>query len=157
MDAIVLRPMRLTRKAYFRLLVLLRIRKAGWLYATLLVTGLFLLIVAGNNPLLIFAGMFNLLWPLVMLAWLYVWTCRKDNEGIYEERNFVLDPDKLLGTTPGGACSEVPWSYIKRLVMIDDRYLLYISAGQMIIIDREAFPDAAAEQRFRQWMAAVKA
>jgi hypothetical protein len=41
--------------------------------------------------------------------------------------------------------------------MIDDRYLLYISAGQMIIIDREAFPDAAAEQRFCQWMAAVKA
>lgn len=148
--------MRLTRKDYFRLLVLLRIRKAGWLYAALLVMGVFLFIVAGDNPLLVYIGLFNLLWPFVVLTWIYVYTLRKDNEVVYEERRMVIHPEKLIGTTPGGASSEVPWSYIKRVVIIDGRYLLYISAGQMIIIDKEAFPDISAEERFRQYLPAVE-
>jgi hypothetical protein len=39
-------------------------------------------------------------------------------------------------------------------VEIDGRYLLYISAGQMLIMDKAAFPDAAGEVQFRQWLAA---
>jgi hypothetical protein len=40
---------------------------------------------------------------------------------------------------------------------IDGRHLLYLTAGQMIILDKSAFPDAEAEQRFLVWLAARKA
>ena len=152
MDTIRLKPMRLTRAAYFRLLVKIRLRTIGWLYGLMLVLGLFYLINWSGEPLHMVITMLCLGWPVFMLAWFYAWTGRKDNRGIYEERCFVLDQEKAVGTTPGGGRSETPWSYVQRMVDLDDRYLLYITAGQMLIFDKAAFPDKDSEVRFLSWL-----
>jgi len=156
-EAITLHPMQLTPMSYFRLLVRLKLRKSGWLYGLLILMGLFYLYTWDGEPLHTFITVFSLAWPLIMLVWLYAWAHRKDNKRIFEERRFVLDPEKLVGTTPGGGRSEIPWSYIQRTTEIDGRYLLYLTAGQMIILDKAAFPDAEAEQRFLGWLAGRKA
>ncbi|MEX1133033.1 MAG: YcxB family protein [Flavobacteriales bacterium] len=152
METICLKPIRLTRSAYFRLLVKIRLRKTGWLYALLLVMGFFYLVKWSGEPLHMFITILCFGWPLFMLAWFYVWTGRKDNRNIYEERYFVLDEEKAVGTTPGGVRSEIPWSYVQRVVEVDGRYLLYISAGQMLILDKLAFPDKDSEARFLSWV-----
>ena len=154
MDQIHLKPMRLTRKAYFRVMVLLKVRKDGWLYVALIAMGLFLLVTVKDDHMQFFIALVAFAWPLFVLVWFYAWAHRKDNVRMYEERIFVLYPDKLVGTTPGGGRSELPWSYMQRVVEVDGRILLYISAGQMVILDRSSFPDRDAEQRFRQWLAA---
>lgn len=155
MDAIALKPIKLDRSAYFRLLVKIRLRRNGWLYGLLIAMGLFYLITWNGQPFHAFITLLCFGWPLLMLAWFYVWTWRKDNQVIYEERSFLLDEQKLMATTPGGGRSEIPWSYVQRMVEVDGRYLLYISAGQMIILDKAAFPDGAAEQRFLGWVKKV--
>jgi hypothetical protein len=154
MDTIELAPMRLTRSAFFRLLVMLRARKSGWIYALFLLVGILSLIYGPQEqaPL----GLLLIVLPFIMLAVLLHWAIRKDNQHVYEERSFVLDEEKLIGITAGGGRSEVPWSYVKRLVEIDGRYLLYISAGQMIILDKVAFPDKASEERFLYWVNKVR-
>lgn len=154
MEPITLEPTRLTRKSYFRLLMLIKLRKTGWLYGMMVVMGLFLLFTAGTDRVQLFIALFALVWPFVVVLWFYVWTQRKDNARVYDERTFVLYPDKLVGTTLGGSLSEIPWSFFQRVVEIDGRILLYLTAGQMVILERSAFPDTAAEQRFREWLAA---
>lgn len=153
MEPITLEPTRLTRKSYFRLLMLIKLRKTGWLYGMMVVMGLFLLFTAGTDRVQLFIALFALVWPFVVVLWFYVWTQRKDNARVYDERTFVLYPDKLVGTTLGGSLSEIPWSFFQRVVEIDGRILLYLTAGQMVILERSAFPDTAAEQRFREWLA----
>lgn len=154
METITLAPQRLTRPAYFRLLVKIKLRKSGWLYGLLLAMGLVYLFTWSGEPLHTFITVFSFVWPLVMLVWFYVWTGRSDNARIYEERRFTIDADRITGTTPSGARGEIPWSHVVRVMEIDARYLLYISAGQMLIMDKSAFPDSNAEAQFRQWMAA---
>lgn len=152
MDPITLAPIRLTQPAYLRLLVKLQLRKSGWMYLLLLVMGGLLVGLYDGDPFHVFLICFSFGWPFLMAIWLYVWSRRKDNQRVYEERRFVLDEEKLVGTTPGGGRSEIPWSYVQRMVEVDGRYLLYISAGQMIILDKAAFPDGAVEQRFLGWV-----
>ena len=152
MDPITLAPIRLTQPAYFRLLVKLQLRKSGWIYLLLLVMGGLLLSLYDGEPFHLFLICFSFGWPFLMAAWLFAWSRRKDNQRVYEERHFVLDEEKMVGTTPGGGRSEIPWSYVQRMVEVDGRYLLYISAGQMIILDKDAFPDEAATQRFLGWV-----
>lgn len=152
MDPIALAPIRLTQPAYFRLLVKLQLRKSGWMYLLLLVMGGLLLSLYDGEPFHLFLICFSFGWPFLMAIWLYAWSHRKDNQRIYEERRFVLDAEKLVGTSPGGGRSEIPWSYVQRMVEVDGRYLLYISAGQMVILDKAAFPDGAAERRFLGWV-----
>jgi len=154
MDSITLKPMSLDRQAYFRLLVKIKLRKSGWLYGLLIAMGLFYLFTWNGEPLHTFITVFSFVWPLVMLVWFYVWTGRSDNARIYEERRFTIDAEKIIGTTPTGARGEIPWSHVVRVMEIDGRYLLYISAGQMLILDKAAFPDAASEAQFREWLAA---
>jgi hypothetical protein len=156
MASIELSPVRLSRQSYFRLLLALQWRKSGWLHALCLLLGGLLWIGYDGEPLHLFLISACLGWPVVMVVWLFAWTRRKDNQRIYEERWFVLDEQKLLGTTPGGGRSEIPWSYVQRTMEIDGHLLLFLSAGQMIILDRSAFPDAASEQRLRSWIAAAK-
>lgn len=152
MEPITLAPMRLSRPAYFRLLVMIWVRKTGWLYGLFILVG-FYAVVLGSAGLAVY-GLLLFALPLVRLGVLYSWTLRKDNARIYEERQFTMDAERIIGTTPSGARAEVPWSHVVRVVEIDGRYLLYITAGQMLILDKAAFPDAAAEARFRQWLAA---
>jgi hypothetical protein len=152
MDPITLAPIRLTQLEYFRLLVKLQLRKSGWMYLLLLVMGGLLWIRYDGEPFHLFLICFSFGLPFVMAIRLYAWSRRKDNQRVYEERSFVLDEEKLVGTTPGGGRSEIPWSYVQRMVEVDGRYLLYISAGQMVILDKAAFPDGAAEQRFLAWV-----
>ncbi len=154
MDSITLKPMRLTRQAYFRLLVKIKLRKSGWLYGVLIALGVLYLFTWNGEPLHTFFTVFIFAWPLVMLVWFYVWTGRSDNSRIYEERHFTIDAERIIGITPSGARGEIPWSHVVRVLEIDGRYLLYISAGQMLILDKAAFPDAASEARFRLWLAA---
>lgn len=153
MEAITLETIHLSRKSYFRLLMLIKLRKNGWLYGVMIMMGLFLLFTAGTDRVQFFIALFALVWPFVTVLWFYVWTQRKDNARVFDERTFVLYPDKLVGTTAGGSLSEIPWSYFQRVVEIDGRILLYLTAGQMVILERSAFPDTAAEQRFREWLA----
>lgn len=150
METIELAPMRLTRSAFFRLIVMLRVRKSGWIYAVFLLVGIVSVAYGPKEQALL--GLLLIALPFIMLAVLWHWAIRKDNQHVYEERRFVLDEEKLLGITAGGGRSEVPWNYVKRLVEIDGRYLLYISAGQMIILDKLAFPDRASEERFLSWV-----
>ncbi len=152
MDPITLAPIRLTQPAYFRLLVKLQLRKSGWMYLLLLVMGGLLWSLYDGEPFHLFLICFSFGWPVLMAIWLYAWSRRKDNQRVYEERRFVLDEEKLVGTTPGGGRSEIPWSYVQRMVEVDGRYLLYFSAGQMVILDKAAFPDSAGEQRFLGWV-----
>ena len=156
MDALALKPLKLDRSAYFRLLVKIRLRRNGWLYALLIAMGLYYLFTWTGEPFHAFITALCFGWPLFMVAWIYVWTGRKDNRVIYEERSFVLDEQKMVAATPAGGRSEVPWTYVQRMVEIDGRYLLYISAGQMIVLDKAAFPDRAAEERFIAWLKHVK-
>lgn len=83
---------------------------------------------------------------------LYHWAYRKDNDRLFEERSFLLNEQHLVGTTSRGGRSEIPWSSMQRMVEIDGRYLLYLSAGQMIIMDKAAFPDRSLEERFLFWV-----
>lgn len=150
--SITLAPQRLTRRAYFRLLVKIWARKAIWLYVPYVLIGLYALLI--GPPGLAPYGALLLALPLLRIGMLYAWSARKDNARIYEERHFTINEERIIGTTPSGAGGEVPWSHVVRVLEIDGRYLLYISAGQMLIMDKAAFPNAAAEARFRQWLAA---
>jgi hypothetical protein len=152
METITLAPMRLTRPAYLRLLVLIWVRKTGWLYGLFILVGCYA-VVLGSAGLAVY-GLLLFALPLIRLGVLYAWTLRKDNARIYEERHFTINEERIIGTTPSGGRGEIPWSHVVRVLEIDGRYLLYISAGQMLILDKAAFPDAAAEARFRQWLAA---
>jgi hypothetical protein len=152
MGSITLKPMRLTRQAYFRLLVKLWARRFGWVYGLFLLVGLYAILL--GSPVLAVYGALLLALPLIRLVLLYAWSRRGDNARIYEERHFTITGEKIVGTTPSGSRAEIPWSHVVRVMEIDGRYLLYISAGQMLILDKAAFPDAASEDRFRQWLAA---
>lgn len=149
MDAIQLHPMRLSKAAFFRLLVKLWLRKLGWLYGVFVLVGLFgLFVLDGVSHL----ALILLALPLVRLAVLAWWTLNKDNRSFFEERNMTLDEQRIVTTTSSGARAEFPWSSVVRLRAIDGRYLLYLSAGQMLIVDKAAFPDQASEERFLGWL-----
>jgi hypothetical protein len=149
MEVIQLNPMRLTRSAYFRLMVKIWLHKMAWIYAFFMVVGLFALFAWHGAELY---GFILLSLPLTRLAVLLWWVLHKDNRSVYEERSFAINGEKIIGTTPSGSRGEIPWSHVVRVLEIDDRYLLYISAGQMIILDKSAFPDRAAEEHFLSWV-----
>ncbi len=152
MDTIELQPFRITSRAFFLLLVKLRLRRFGWLYGCFLLIGMFTLITKID----VLLGLLLISFPLIMLGVLYYWAFRKDSRQLLEERRFLLNEHQLEVITSGGARSELPWSYIQYIVEINGHYLLYLSVGQMILIDKVAFPDRSSEERFLFWVKDIK-
>lgn len=142
--------------AYFVLLVKLRLRRFGWLYGIFCFIGLFQLTSSVANPEMDHLGILLLSFPLIMAAFLCYWAYRKDNHSMLEERHFVIDQEKLVGTGRSGSRGEIPWSSIQRVVEIDDKFLLYISADQMIILPKSVFDDQGMLDQFRSWLQAAQ-
>ncbi|MCB0767781.1 MAG: YcxB family protein [Flavobacteriales bacterium] len=141
---------------YFKLLVKLRLRRVGWLYALFCAIGLFQLTSSSMDHSVDHLGFLLLSLPLVMVGVLWYWAYRMDNRAMLEARHFTLDPDKLVGTTQDGSRGEIPWNRIQRVLEIDAKVLLYVSAGQMIILPRSAFLDIADLTRVKSWVQASK-
>lgn len=146
-----LKPFALTPKEYLEVLIRLRTGKVGWLYALMPIAGLILLMGSGGNSFVQLLALVNLLYPFVILLLLYRFTRLKANRTVYETRSVYFDADGMTITTEGGAKSEVPWKYVTDRRELKRWYILYVTAGSFVFLDRSTFPDKDTETMFRTW------
>ncbi|WKZ65196.1 MAG: hypothetical protein QY325_10535 [Flavobacteriales bacterium] len=152
MDAITLKPMRLTRSVYPWLLMKAWLRKAWWLHAVFVGVGACAFLSAAGA--LRFHGLVLFSLPVIRMVVLAAWASRKDNQQVNEERRFTVDADRFVGTTSSGARSEVPWSYVVRVSELDRLCQRCTSAGRMPIPAKPDLSGTDAVERFRRWIAA---
>lgn len=78
-------------------------------------------------------------YPLLTVLVLFLWTHQRSNQIHYGRRTLAFDRYELIAEHENGFKMHLPVSMIERVVKRKSYWLLYISAGQFIYVDRKAF------------------
>lgn len=87
-------------------------------------------------------------YPLLTVIVLFWWTHQRSNQIYYGHRTLAFDRYELISEHENGFKMHVPVSMIERVVKRRSYWLLYLSAGQFIYVDRAAFASAEDQKAF---------
>lgn len=138
-------PYELSAGRYFRILLEQRARRVLLLYL-LMVLVVFTL---PRDETFAFAfAVFLIGYPLLTVLVLFWWTHQRANQIYYGRRTMAFDQYELISEHENGFKMHVPVSMIDRVVQRKSYWLLYLSAGQFIYVDRAAFASVEDRQAF---------
>lgn len=128
-----------TSKEYFKILVMINIKKRWWIFVLLWLLALVNIIRGRMDTFNIFFIVFSIVYPLLYLAYLFWFANSKDNKLYFIERYYDIYEDKIIGFLSDGTESPIKLEYFVRVLEMKNYYLLYISKAQFVYLPKDSF------------------
>ena len=146
----------LTRRAYLKILVLLKLKSYWWLYEMLILLSLLLLPRFEKDPVATFIVAFNLFYIPGIFIYLYYYVTSKDNRNVYRPHQLTFTTEKIIAysgqdtvfDTP--TTNEVALNQIIRVREISHFWLLYLAKHQFVVIPKEVFKSSEDQEEFKR-------
>lgn len=132
-------PFELSPITYYKIVAVNRLRRYWWLYLGCMLIATNHIWDFGKTDFDTFLVLFGFLYPPFLFFYLFIWTTSSKNKAIFSQRQLSMDENMIIAVDADGAKSEIPLSYVNRVVQRKAYWLLYIAKGQFIYIPRSAF------------------
>jgi len=141
-------PFELSAGRYFRILLEQRTRRLILLYLLMILVVFTLPRTSGDETFAFAFIVFLIGYPLLTVLVLFWWAHQRSNQIHFGRRTLAFDPYEIISEHENGFKMHLPVSMIERVVKRKSYWLLYLSAGQFIYIDKAAFESAGDYRAF---------
>jgi hypothetical protein len=139
----------LSKKKYFKIILINRFKKAWWLYLLMILLGILSLPKFGTDSFSTFFVIFSFSYPILISIYLYYWVSSKDHEPLFLKTKLSFNDEYLFFERDGNESKLIP-STIQKVLSKKEHWLLYISKDQFIYIPKNIFYNTEDHKSFSQ-------
>lgn len=139
---------KLDPKQYFKLLILIFIKKQWWVLTVLWLCCTYALFINEKDSFDLFIIFFSILYPVFLLIYFWNYAHSKDNRIFFLSRTYQIDSVKLIGKLNDGSESVINKNHIIKVLELKNFFLLYISQKQFINIQKNSFKSESDKKWF---------
>jgi len=132
------KPYNLLKAEYRKIIISQRLKKSWWLYALLILLGIYHLQKFGQDSFSSFFTIFAFIYPCSVFVFLYFWSGSKGHNPIFDETKLAFDTHYFYFERNGNE-SKLNQSTIQKTITHNSYWLLYISKGQFIYVPKNIF------------------
>jgi hypothetical protein len=141
------KKIKLSPTELFKILMIRYVKKRWWLLLWIWVLAIILALQESYDSFTYFFIGFAVLFPILMIIYLWRYVNSDDNKLMFHERYYEIDKEKINGILDSETFSPIKIEHFIKSDLIKNIYLLYVGKDQFIYIPIDSFEN----EQDRNW------